>query len=114
MRPGTTAERLGDPIPQYIKEKRNQILLNILREQSLVRNKALIGKVEEVLFEGPAKKGVNMFMGRTRGHRKVFVQATPRLIGQLARVKITNVTSSTLTGELLLEGVESVENFVYA
>lgn len=114
MRPGTTAERLGDPISQYIKEKRNQILLNILREQSLVRNKALIGKVEEVLFEGPAKKGVNMFMGRTRGHRKVFVQATPRLIGQLARVKITNVTSSTLMGELLLEGVESVENFVYA
>ena len=50
-----------------------------------------------------------MFTGRTRGHRKVFVQATPRLIGQLAPVRITNVTASTLMGQLVLEGVEPMK-----
>jgi tRNA-2-methylthio-N6-dimethylallyladenosine synthase len=109
MRPDTSAEGLGDPISKDIKEKRNQILLELLRKQSLLRNEALIGTVEEVLFEGPAKKGDNMFTGRTRGHRKVFVQATPRLIGQLAPVRITNVTASTLMGELVLEGVEPMK-----
>lgn len=30
VRPGTTAEPLGDPIATEVKEKRNQILLDIL------------------------------------------------------------------------------------
>jgi tRNA-2-methylthio-N6-dimethylallyladenosine synthase len=51
-----------------------------------------------------------MFMGRTRGHRKVIVKATPRLVGQLVPVRITEVTASTLMGELVLEGMESEQD----
>jgi tRNA-2-methylthio-N6-dimethylallyladenosine synthase len=107
VRPDTTAEPLGDPIPKAVKEARNQVLLDILGRHSLARNEALIDTVEEVLFEGPAKRGEGMFMGRTRGHRKVIVKATPRLVGQLVPVRITEVTASTLMGELVLEGMES-------
>lgn len=107
VRPDTTAEPLGDPIPKAVKEARNQVLLDILGRHSLARNEALIDTVEEVLFEGPAKRGEGMFMGRTRGHRKVIVKATPRLVGQLVPVRITEATASTLMGELVLEGMES-------
>lgn len=107
VRPDTTAEPLGDPIHKAVKEARNQVLLDILGRHSLARNEALIDTVEEVLFEGPAKRGEGMFMGRTRGHRKVIVKATPRLVGQLVPVRITEATASTLMGELVLEGMES-------
>ena len=110
VRPGTTAEPLGDPITKEQKEQRNQILLEILRKSSLARNEALIGKSEDVLFEGPAKKGDHMFVGRTAGNRVVIVKASPRLIGQIVPVRFTRVTASTLFGELVLEGVEADVN----
>lgn len=107
VRPGTTAEPLGDPITKEQKEARNQILLDILAKSSLTRNESLVGKVENVLFEGPAKKGEDMFVGRTAGNRVVIVKASPRLVGQLVPVRFDRVTASTLFGELVLEGVES-------
>ena len=107
VRPDTTAEPLGDPVTKEQKEERNQILLDILAKQSLARNETLIGTVENVLFEGPAKKGDNMFLGRTPGNRVVLVKASPRLIGQIVPVRFNRATASTLFGELVLEGVEA-------
>lgn len=107
VRPDTTAEPLGDPITKKQKEERNQVLLEILAKSSLKRNETLLGKVEEVLFEGPAKKGEDMFVGRTPGNRVVIVKASPRLVGQLVPVRFSRVTANTLYGELVLEGVET-------
>jgi tRNA-2-methylthio-N6-dimethylallyladenosine synthase len=107
VRPGTTAEPLGDPVSKEKKEARNQVLLSILAKRSLARNESLIGTSEEVLFEGPAKKGENMFVGRTAGNRVVIVKASQRLVGQLVPVRFDRVTVSTLFGELVLEGVEA-------
>ena len=83
------------------------MLLKILAKSSLERNESLIDKVEDVLFEGPAKKGENMFVGRTRGNSVVIVKATPRLVGQLVPVRFSRVTANTLYGDLVLEGVEN-------
>jgi tRNA-2-methylthio-N6-dimethylallyladenosine synthase len=110
VRPDTTAEPLGDPVTKEQKEERNQVLLDILSTHSLERNEGLVGKIEEVLFEGPAKKGENMFVGRTRGNRVVIVKASPRLVGQFAKVRFDRATASTLFGELVLEGVENELN----
>ncbi|MDG1702271.1 MAG: tRNA (N6-isopentenyl adenosine(37)-C2)-methylthiotransferase MiaB [Opitutae bacterium] len=102
VRPGTTAEPEGDPISKEIKETRNQILLNILSRSSLARNQSLIGTTQEVLLEGKAKRGDNMYQGRTRGFRKVIVPASERLIGELVDVNITDVSVNSLTGELVI------------
>lgn len=107
VRPGTTAEPMGDPVPTEVKEQRNRVLLDLLGKSSLARNQSLVGQVEEVLLEGPAKRGEGMFMGRTRGHRKVIVPANHRLVGELVPVQIQSATASTLMGELMLEGVEN-------
>ncbi|MGC6424062.1 MAG: tRNA (N6-isopentenyl adenosine(37)-C2)-methylthiotransferase MiaB [Lentimonas sp.] len=105
VRPDTTAEPLGDPVTKQQKEERNQVLLEILGRRSLQRNEELVGTVEAVLFEGPAKKGKDLFLGRTRGNRVVLVKASPRLIGQFADVRFNRATASTLFGDLVLEGV---------
>jgi tRNA-2-methylthio-N6-dimethylallyladenosine synthase len=102
VRPGTTAELKGDPISKETKEERNQILLDILGRSSLARNQSLVGTTQEVLLEGKAKRGDNMFIGRTRGHRKVIVPASERLVGQLVDVNITDATVSSLNGELII------------
>lgn len=102
VRPGTTAEPAGDPISKETKEARNQILLDILSHSSLARNQSLVGTTQEVLLEGKAKRGENMFIGRTRGYRKVIVSASERLIGELVDVHITDATVSSLSGELVI------------
>jgi tRNA-2-methylthio-N6-dimethylallyladenosine synthase len=102
VRPDTSAEPLGDPISKELKESRNQTLLNILSASSLSRNQSLIGTKQEVLLESPAKRGEDVFVGRTRGYRKVIVPANDRLMGELVTVKITEATTSTLTGELII------------
>lgn len=102
VRPGTTAEPAGDPISKETKEERNQILLDILGRSSLARNQSLVGTTQEVLLEGKAKRGENMFIGRTRGFRKVIVPASERLIGELVQVQITDASVSSLNGELIL------------
>ena len=102
VRPGTTAEPEGDPISKDTKEARNQILLDILSRSSLARNKSLIGTTQEILLEGKAKRGDNMYQGRTRGYRKVIVPASERLIGELVDVNITDVSVNSLTGELVI------------
>ena len=102
VRPGTTAEPAGDPISKETKEARNQILLDILSRSSLARKESFVGTTQEVLLEGKAKRGENMFIGRTRGYRKVIVSASERLIGELVDVHITDATVSSLSGELVI------------
>lgn len=104
-RPGTEAEKMADSVPQILKEERNQILLEILQKHSFARNKLAVGSVKEVLIEGPAKKGENMYTGRTRGYRRVIFPGTERLVGQLVPISITGATLSVLHGELVLSGV---------
>ena len=107
VRQGTPAEGMGDAIAQAVKEERNQILLRILEESSLKRNQSLVGSVQEVLVEGPAKKGEGMYAGRNRGFRKIIFPGSERLIGQLVPVTINRASVSTLFGELVLTGVSS-------
>jgi len=104
IRTGTPAAELGDQIPDTVKEARNQVLLEILKANSVRRSAALVGTVEEVLVEGPDKTGAR-FTGRTRGNRVCIFDASPRLVGTLVPLKIARASVSTLYGELVLSGV---------
>lgn len=105
IRTGTPAAEMGDQVPEEVKERRNQALLEILQRNSLRRTATLIGNVEEVLVEGRDKSGAR-FTGRTRGNRVCVFDADPRLIGQLVPLRIERASVSTLYGELVLAGVE--------
>jgi len=106
IRSGTPAAAMGDQIPDEVKEARNQELLGLLEANSNRRNATLLGTTQEVLVEGPDKKGLQ-FMGRTRGNRIVHFAADPRLVGELVPVKIERASTAVLYGSLALAGVES-------
>ncbi|MBP7142629.1 MAG: tRNA (N6-isopentenyl adenosine(37)-C2)-methylthiotransferase MiaB [Opitutaceae bacterium] len=111
-RSGTPAAGLSDQIPDEVKEHRNQVLLDILRQNSLNRNAQLIGTVEEVLVEGRDRTGRH-FMGRTEGNRVAVFDADPRLIGEVVPLRIDRTTVSTLYGELVLAGIETVDSELF-
>jgi tRNA-2-methylthio-N6-dimethylallyladenosine synthase len=104
VRTGTPAAEMADPVPDGVKEARNQELLHLLEANSARRTAALVGSTVEVLVEGPDRKGVQ-FMGRTPGNRVVHFAADERLIGELVRVRVTDASRAALYGELELAGV---------
>jgi tRNA-2-methylthio-N6-dimethylallyladenosine synthase len=105
IRTGTPAATAPDQVPEETKEARNQVLLRLLEENSNRRNATLLGTVQEVLVEGPDKKGVG-YMGRTRGNRIVHFEGHERLIGELVPVQIERASTAVLYGSLALAGVD--------
>ena len=107
IRTGTPAETMADQVLKEEKERRNHVLLDILHKRSLWRNEQLIGTTQEVLVEGPAKKG-DKFVGKTRGYRNSIFDGDERLIGQLVDMKVERATASTVYGDLVLAGVDTI------
>ncbi len=99
-RSGTPAAEMEDQVPQEIKEVRNQTLLRLLESHSMEKNRQLIGTVQEVLLEGPARRGENLYSGKTPQGRKVILPAQERLLGEILPVKIVGASVATLSGEL--------------
>jgi tRNA-2-methylthio-N6-dimethylallyladenosine synthase len=99
VRTGTPAAELGDQVDEATKERRNQELLRLLEGNSRRHTAALVGTVQEVLVEGPDKRG-RQFTGRTRGNRLVHFPSAEQLVGALAALRITRATTSVLYGEL--------------
>jgi tRNA-2-methylthio-N6-dimethylallyladenosine synthase len=100
VRTGTPAAALAGQVPEAVREERNRVLLDVLRDGSLRRSQALVGTVQEVLVEGPDKTG-ERFMGRTRGNRVTVFEAAQRLVGTLVPVEIARASVSTLYGNLV-------------
>ena len=102
VRSGTPAATMPDQVPDGVKERRNQVLLELLRENSLRRSQSLLGTVEEVLVEGRDRSGLRL-TGRTGGNRTAVFEGDPGLVGSLARLRITRASVSTLYGDLMVE-----------
>ncbi len=110
-RSGTPAAEMDAQVPERIKEERNHRLLKVLEESSLRRNRSLIGTTQEILVEGPARKGDGVYTGRTRGNRKAVFSGSERLVGELIQVKIERATVSTLYGSVVPQGVDDSQTF---
>jgi tRNA-2-methylthio-N6-dimethylallyladenosine synthase len=100
VRTGTPAAGMAGQVPEETKEARNRILLHLLEQNSQRRNQALLGTIQEVLVEGPDKKGLR-FMGRTDGNRTVHFDCDPSKIGGLASIRIDRTTTTALYGSLV-------------
>jgi tRNA-2-methylthio-N6-dimethylallyladenosine synthase len=102
-RPGTLAERkLEDDIPDDIKKRRLQEIVKLQTETSLIHNQKDIGKTFKVLIEGDSKKSDQDFKGRnTQNKMLVFPKKSDLKPGDYCYVKVNEVTSATLIGEIV-------------
>jgi tRNA-2-methylthio-N6-dimethylallyladenosine synthase len=104
-RPGTKAAIMEGKLPEGIKTERLSEILGLQDEITLKKNKALEGKVLEVLVED-INKGENKeghLTGRTRGNKIVNFSGSSFLVNKLVRVRIKKGMKHSLLGELLDE-----------
>ncbi|MDR1397330.1 MAG: tRNA (N6-isopentenyl adenosine(37)-C2)-methylthiotransferase MiaB [Desulfarculales bacterium] len=95
-RPLTPAGVLPGKVSEEEKRRRLLVLQARQREISLTRHQALLGRVAEVLVEGPAKKGHGWLRGREAGGRTVNFAGPPGLRGRLIKVKLESATVNSL------------------
>ena len=102
-RPGTLAERkLEDDIPDEVKKRRLQEIVKLQTATSLQHNQKDIGKTFKVLIEGDSKKSDQDFKGRnTQNKMLVFPKKSDLKPGDYCFVKVNDVTSATLIGEIV-------------
>ncbi len=99
-RPGTLAERkMEDDVPEETKKRRLREIIDLQQKHGLYRTQQHVGKVEEVLIEGPSKKSDAHWMGRNSQNTVVVFPKENFQIGDFVDVKINECTSATLIGE---------------
>ena len=99
-RSGTPAAMMEDQIPLDVKKRRLQRLMSVQNQASLAWRQPMIGKVYEVLVEGPTKTNPERLAGRTRGNELVVFSGNPEMIGSLIDVRIIEAGSWTLVGSI--------------
>ncbi|MEW6152980.1 MAG: tRNA (N6-isopentenyl adenosine(37)-C2)-methylthiotransferase MiaB [Actinomycetota bacterium] len=102
-RSGTeAAERTDQFVPADVVADRFERLRVVVERSALARHQARVGRVEEVLVEGPGKKGTAL-AGRTRQNKLVHFAAGERPLpaGSYATVRVTAAAPHHLSGELV-------------
>ena len=104
-RPNTPAAKWHNQIPEQLKKERLNELNDLVEQTSRKRNNRYLNKRERVLIEGYNPKNNRQLMGRTRTNRLTFVEINQednlsRLIGKEINVKIKEIRSFSLTGEI--------------
>jgi tRNA-2-methylthio-N6-dimethylallyladenosine synthase len=100
-RPGTlAAKRYKDDIPEEVKKRRLQEIVDVQWTLSNESNKRDVGKTFEVLIEGDSKKSNQQWMGRTSQSKVVvFDKANHSLKkGDYVQVTVNDFTKGTLLG----------------
>ncbi|MCD7976516.1 MAG: tRNA (N6-isopentenyl adenosine(37)-C2)-methylthiotransferase MiaB [Tannerellaceae bacterium] len=104
-RPGTyAAKHLEDDIPEEVKVRRLQGMIDLQNQLSEESNKRDIGKTFEVLIEGFSKRSREQLFGRTGQNKVVIFDKKDYKVGQRVHVKIHSASSATLLGEPVTEG----------
>jgi tRNA-2-methylthio-N6-dimethylallyladenosine synthase len=100
-RAGTEAAALGDQVPEDVKRERIERLIEVVQRTAAARNAERVGRVEEVLVEGPSRTDPSVLRGRTRRNTTVNFAGTAAP-GELVPVEIHAATSTTLSGAQLV------------
>ncbi|CAA0199078.1 tRNA (N6-isopentenyl adenosine(37)-C2)-methylthiotransferase MiaB [Tenacibaculum maritimum] len=98
-RPGTlAAKKMPDDVPNAVKKRRLQEIIDLQQEHSLYRTNQHLGKIEEVLIEGESKKSTTHWKGRNTQNTVIVFPKEHYKVGDFVNVKIEDCTSATLIG----------------
>ena len=101
-RPKTLAERkYDDDVPETVKNRRLTEVINLQQNLSKASNERDLGKVFEVLVEGPSRKSDADHAGRNSQNKVIVFPKGNTQKGDYVKVKVNSCTSATLIGELV-------------
>lgn len=102
-RPGTeAAARPEDFVAPEIAAERFERLRQVVERSALRRHEQRVGRVEEVLVEGKAKKGgPGVYSGRTRQNKLVHLEGQKLRPGTVVEVLVERAAPHFLKGKLM-------------
>jgi len=120
-REGTKADELyPDDIPDEVKKRRNNDLLQVQNANCLENHKMQVGKRSAVLVEGLSKvgekqkgAGPRQLTGRTMTDHSVVFDGNPRLIGQILNVTVEAASPFTLYGRVETDEISSAGHHIH-
>lgn len=101
-RPGTLAhKKYKDDVPEEVKKKRLQEVMDLQKEHSAENVKKGLGKTYKVLVEGISKKSNDRLYGRTSQNTVAAFPKANAKKGDYVNVKISECTPATMLGEII-------------
>jgi len=100
-RPGTPAATLPDNVPLAIKKQRLARLQTRITAQAQAISQQMVGTVQRILVDRPARKDPRQLAGRTANNRVVNFTGPADLIGHFVDVHITEALPNSLRGRFL-------------
>ena len=88
---------MPDQVDDDTKRERIERLVERVQRIAAERNASRVGRVEEVLVEGPSRTDTSLMRGRTRRNTTVNFTGDAEA-GDLVDVRIERATSTTLAG----------------
>jgi len=102
-RPMTEAAKMENQVPEEIKQKRLELLQEVLKNIIFEKNKEKEGQIIPVLVESKSKKVSSELMGRTPCFRIVNFSSPKKInIGDTVAVKIIKGYKNSLKGEYII------------
>ncbi len=99
----TKAWQMQDDVPEEVKGARVSEIAKLQHEISLALNRRLIGTAERILVEGPSRKSDTQYAGRTDTNKVVIFTRSSESPGEYCSVRIREVTSATLLGDVVAD-----------
>jgi tRNA-2-methylthio-N6-dimethylallyladenosine synthase len=97
-RPGTPAAALPDDVPAEVKNARVRRLQARVDATAASISASMVGSLQRVLVTGPSRRDPTELAARTSNNRVVNFPGTPRLVGALIDIEITEARAHTLRG----------------
>jgi ribosomal protein S12 methylthiotransferase len=102
---GTAAARLPEQVQERVKKSRHQRLMKAQGRVSFRKNRALVGRVEEVLVEGFSEETELLLRGRSVRQApdidgQVYITAGQANVGDIVPLRITDSSEYDLIGEI--------------
>ncbi len=108
-RENTHSYKMADNVPDEIKTRRINEIVELQTKISFMKNSSHIGKTLEVLVEGESKKSPSEWQGRTDGNKMVIFPKGNFLVGTYIKVNIERANSATLFGFLTHSNTQTAE-----
>jgi tRNA-2-methylthio-N6-dimethylallyladenosine synthase len=102
-RTGTPAAKNPEQVPEDVKKRRFEQLIEVQNEISKEINDRLFESEEEVLVEGLSRNSIETYTGRTAANKIVNFKGKDELIGKLAKVRIDKVQTWSFEGTVMEE-----------
>ncbi len=95
-RENTKAWLMPDDVPEDVKGQRVSEITTLQHEISHRRNLSMVDSVERILVDGPSRKSIEEFTGRTDSNKTAVFRHSDEVAGEYLDVRIERVNSATL------------------